>query len=96
MVVPTPGCRFTERSPCTNCSLSRMAVPNQMADSFLCQKRKVGVKAPELKKNEAKYGAYYLSASQLNFGEEQSPALLLLWTQQNKNWKVAAWAVDVP
>ena len=73
-----------------------MAVPNQMADSFLCQKRKVGVKAPELKKNEAKYGAYYLSASQLNFGEEQSPALLLLWTQQNKNWKVAAWAVDVP
>jgi hypothetical protein len=56
----------------------------------------VGVKAPELKKNEAKYGAYYLSASQLNFGEEQSPALLLLWTQQNKNWKVAAWAVDVP
>jgi len=73
-----------------------MAVPNQMADSFLCQKRKAGVKAPELKKDEAKYGGYYLSASQLNFGEEESPALLLLWTQENKKWKIAAWAVDIP
>jgi hypothetical protein len=73
-----------------------MAVPDQMADSFLCQKRKEGIKAPELKKDEAKYGGSYLSASQLNFGEEESPALLLLWIQENKNWKVVAWAVDVP
>jgi hypothetical protein len=60
-----------------------MAVPNQMADSFLSE-TKVGVKAPELKKDEAKYGAYYLSASQLNFGEEESPALLLLWTAEQE------------
>ena len=73
-----------------------MAVPDQMANSFLCQKPKAGVKAPELKKDEATYGGYYLSASQLKFREEESPALLLLWTQENENWKVVAWAVDVP
>lgn len=45
---------------------------------------------------EAKYGGYYLSASRLHFGEEQSPALLLLWTKEQPGWKVVAWAVEVP
>ena len=50
----------------------------------------------ELKPEQAKYGTYYLSASRLNFGEEQSPALLLLWTKEQPGWKVVAWAVEVP
>ncbi len=73
-----------------------MAVPDQKADSFLCQNRHLSEKTQELKLEEAKYGTYYLSASRLNFGEEQSPALLLLWTKEQPGWKVVAWAVEVP
>jgi heat shock protein HslJ len=73
-----------------------MAVPNQKADSFLCQNRYLSEKTPELKPSDAQYGAFYLSASRLNYGEEESPALLLLWTKEKSSWKVAAWAVEVP
>ena len=73
-----------------------MAVPDQMADSFKCQNRHLPENTPELKPADAKYGTYYLSASRLNFGEEQSPALLLLWTKEKAGWKVVAWAVEVP
>ncbi len=73
-----------------------MAVPDQMAASFLCQNRHLPEKTPELKPAEANYGTYYLSASRLNFGDEQSPALLLLWTKEKTGWKVVAWAVEVP
>ncbi len=73
-----------------------MGVPDQKADSFLCQNRRLPEKPQELKPGEAKYGAYYLSASRLNFGEEQSPALLLLWTKEQSGWRVVAWAVEVP
>jgi hypothetical protein len=72
-----------------------MAVPDQMAPSFLCQHRQLEG-APDLKPADAKYGAYYLSASQLNYGEEESPALLLLWTKEEAGWKVVAWAVELP
>ena len=47
-----------------------MAVPDQMASSFLCQHRQLEG-APDLKPADAKYGAYYLSASELNYGEEE-------------------------
>jgi hypothetical protein len=73
-----------------------MAVPDQMADSFLCRRRQLPEKRQELKPGDAKYGSYYLSASRLNYGEEQSPALLLLWTKEQNQWKVVAWAVEVP
>jgi hypothetical protein len=73
-----------------------MAVPDQMADSFACQNRHLPEKTPELKPADAKYGTYYLSASRLNFGEEESPALLLLWTKEKAGWRVVAWAVEVP
>ena len=73
-----------------------MAVPDQMADSFKCQNRQLPEKTPELKPVDAKYGTYYLSASRLNFGEEESPALLVLWAKEKAGWKVAAWAVEVP
>ncbi len=73
-----------------------MAVPDQMADSFLCQNRHLPEKTPELTSADAKYGTYYLSASRMNFGEGQSPALLLLWTKEKAGWKVVAWAVEVP
>ena len=73
-----------------------MAVPDQKAYSFLCQQRLRHEDAPELKPAEAKYGAYYLSASQLNYGEEESPALLLLWNKEGANWKIVAWAVELP
>jgi len=74
-----------------------MAVPDQMmAGSFLCQRRHLPEKTPLLKPSDAKYGTYYLSASRLNFGEEESPALLLLWTKEKDQWKVIAWAVEVP
>jgi len=49
-----------------------------------------------LKPVDAKYGTYYLSASRLNFGEEESPALLVLWATEKAGWKVVAWAVEVP
>jgi hypothetical protein len=73
-----------------------MAVPDQMADSFLCQRRHLPEKTPALKPSDAKYGSYYLSASQLRFAEEESPALLLLWTRETDQWKIVAWAVEVP
>jgi hypothetical protein len=73
-----------------------MAVPDQMAGSFLCQSRHFPEKTPALKPGEAKYGTYYLSASRLNYGKEESPALLLLWTKEKDQWKVVAWAVEVP
>jgi hypothetical protein len=73
-----------------------MAVPDQMADSFLCQHRYLREKTPVLKPSHAKYGNYYLSDSQLKFAEEESPALLLLWTREKDQWKVVAWAVEVP
>lgn len=73
-----------------------MAVPDQMADSFLCKKRHLREKAPLLKPNDAKYGTYYLSDSQLNFGDEESPPFLLLWTKEKDRWKIIAWAAEVP
>jgi hypothetical protein len=73
-----------------------MAVPDQMANSFLCQHRQLPEVASDLNPADARYGAYYLSASRLNYGEEQSPALLLLWTKEGRGWKIVAWAVEVP
>ena len=73
-----------------------MAVPDQMADSFLCQNRHLPESTPDLKPADAKYGAYYLTASRFNYEEEQSPALLLLWTKEGSSWKVVAWAVELP
>jgi hypothetical protein len=73
-----------------------MAVPDQLVDSFLCQHRQSHEDTPDLKPADAKYGAYYLSASQLNYGEEESPALLLLWNKEGAGWKVVAWAVELP
>ena len=73
-----------------------MAVPDQMANSFLCQQRQLPEVASDLNPADARYGAYYLSASRLNYGEEQSPALLLLWTKEGAGWKIVAWAVEVP
>ena len=72
-----------------------MAVPDQMASSFLCKDRHLAA-VPDLKPADAKYGAYYLSASRLNYGEEESPALLLLWSKEESRWKVVAWAVELP
>ena len=73
-----------------------MAVPDQKADSFLCQNRHLPESSPDLKPADAKYGAYYLTASRFNYEEEQSPALLLLWTKENAGWKIVAWAVELP
>jgi hypothetical protein len=73
-----------------------MAVPDQMADSFLCQNRHLPESSPDLKAADAKYGPYYLTASRFNYGEEQSPALLLLWTKEEAGWKIVSWAVELP
>jgi hypothetical protein len=77
-------------------AFAMMAVPDQIAGSFTCQSRHLPEKIPELKPVDATYGTYYLSASLLNFGEEESPALLLLWTKEKVGWRVVAWAVEVP
>jgi len=73
-----------------------MAVPDQKANSFLCQHRQMPEASPDLQPADAKYGTYYLSASRLNYGEEQSPALLLLWGKQAASWKIVSWAVELP
>jgi hypothetical protein len=73
-----------------------MAVPDQKANSFLCQHRQMPEGSTDLQPVDAKYGAYYLSASRLNYGDEQSPALLLLWTKEDAGWRVVAWAVELP
>ena len=75
---------------------SIMAVPDQKAYSFLCQRRDQSESSSELNPADAKYGTYYLSASRLNYGQEQSPALLLLWTKEQSGWKIVAWAVELP
>ena len=77
-------------------AFAMMAVPDQMANSFLCQNRQRPEVAPDLTPADARYGTYYLSASRLNYGEEQSPALLLLWTKEGAAWKIVAWAVELP
>jgi hypothetical protein len=77
-------------------AFAMMAVPDQKADSFLCQNRHLPQVNPDLKPADARYGTYYLTASRLNYGEEQSPALLLLWTREETKWKIVAWAVELP
>ena len=77
-------------------AFATMAVPDQRANSFLCQNRQLPEVAPDLTPADARYGAYYLTASRLNYGEEQSPALLLLWTKEGAGWKIVAWAVELP
>ena len=77
-------------------AFAMMAVPDQKANSFLCQQRHLPEASPELSPADAKYGTYYLTASRLNYGEEQSPALLLLWAKEQAGWKVLAWAVELP
>ena len=77
-------------------AFAMMAVPDQKANSFLCQHRHLQEASPELNPADAKYGTYYLTASRLNYGDEQSPALLLLWTKEQAGWKVLAWAVELP
>jgi hypothetical protein len=72
-----------------------MAVPDEVAGSFLCERRHLP--APlEPKPSEAKYGSFYTTASRLNLGDDESPALILLWAQERKRWKVTAWAIEVP
>jgi len=73
-----------------------MAVPDQMADSFQCRPSRPHVKSSELKVSDAKYGRYYLSASELNLEDERSAALLLLWAKEKERWKVVSWSVEVP
>ena len=73
-------------------AFAMMAVPDQKADSFLCQNRHLPEATPDLNPADAKYGTYYLTASRLNYGEEQSPALLLMWTREGAEWKIVAWA----
>jgi hypothetical protein len=73
-----------------------MAVPDQMADSFLCQHPQMPEGSPDLKPADAKYGAYFLSASRLNYEGEQSPALLLMWAREDADWRIVAWAVELP
>jgi hypothetical protein len=73
-----------------------MEVPDQMSESFLCQQRHPPESIPALKPSKARYGTHYLSASRLNYGGEQSPALLPMWTKEKNQWKVIAWAVEVP
>ncbi|MGB7439395.1 MAG: hypothetical protein WBR26_04545 [Candidatus Acidiferrum sp.] len=73
-----------------------MAVPDQMAGSFLCERRHLPDSTPELRPSEAKYGIYFATASRLNFGDEESPALLLLWMHEKDRWKIVAWAIEVP
>ena len=77
-------------------AFAMMAVPDQKADSFLCQHRHLPETSPEFNPADAKYGTYYLTASRLNYGDEQSPALLLLWAKEQAGWKVMAWAVELP
>ncbi len=77
-------------------AFAMMAVPDQKADSFLCQQHHLPEASPELNPADAKYGTYYLTASRLNYGDEQSPALLLLWAKEDGGWKVVAWAVELP
>ena len=73
-----------------------MAVPDQKAGSFLCQNRGRTQEPSELRPADAKYGTYYISASQFNFVDEESPGLVLLWTKDGSDWEVVAWAVEVP
>ena len=77
-------------------TLAIMPVTDQMGRQFPCQSRQLPEKTPVLKPSDAKYGTYYLSSSRLNYGEEESPALLLLWANEKSQWKIVAWAVEVP
>jgi hypothetical protein len=73
-----------------------MAVPDQIAASFSCEGRHLPEGSPNLQSGEAKYGTYYTTASRLNLGDEESPALLLLWAQKKNRWQIEAWAIEVP
>ncbi len=73
-----------------------MAVPDQMAASFSCERRHLPEVTPNLQPGQAKYGTYYTTASRLNLGDEESPALLLLWVEEENRWQIVAWAIEVP
>jgi len=67
-----------------------MAVPDPMADSFLCENRHSPQEPPALRPAEARCGTLYLSASRLNFISKS----LLLGTKEKAPWNVVAWAID--
>jgi hypothetical protein len=67
-----------------------------MAASFSCERRHLAETTPNLQPADAKYGTYYTTASRLDLDDEESPALVLLWTQQNNRWQIVAWATEVP
>jgi hypothetical protein len=73
-----------------------MAVPDQLAASFSCERRHLPEATSEPKPGEARYGSFYTTASRLNLGDEESPALILLWGQEKDRWKITAWAIEVP
>jgi hypothetical protein len=73
-----------------------MALPDQKGDGFLCESRHLQEDPSELQLVDAKYGTYYLSASKLNLGDEESPAFLLLWVKENDRWKIVSWTIDSP
>ena len=76
-------------------AFSVMVVPDQMADGFHCAPRRPESKPVDLKPDDATYGKYYATASRLHLRDEgQSPALILLWSQEKDRWKVIAWAID--
>jgi len=73
-----------------------MAVPDQMAASFLCERRHLPEVSRNLQPGEARYGSYYTTASRLNLGDEESPALVLVWAQEKNRWQIVAWAIELP
>lgn len=73
-----------------------MAVPDQMAQSFTCEGRGQPDKSKQLKVEEARYGSYYVTASQIHLTTGTSPVLLLLWQKEPQSWKAIAWAVELP
>jgi hypothetical protein len=72
-----------------------MAVPNRMAHGFLCENRHFREGSRQLQQDSS-YGMYYLSVSRLNYGEEESPAFMLLWANEESGWKMVAWVIDLP
>jgi hypothetical protein len=72
---------------------SLVAVPDYLAEAFLCANRSAG-NASHSANELPVYGTYYAVLFALRTPGEHAPAVRLLWTRNEGQWKIIAYKID--
>jgi hypothetical protein len=72
------------------------AVPDYLAELFLCDKESAKHPYDESADQRKVYGNYYATLFILRIPGEHSAALTLLWTREGGNWKIIAYELPAP